>query len=90
MQYVTGKTTEISEYLDFGFYDHVSYKENDIIGMTAIGRWIEVPHRVNGLMSYLIITHNRMVTSITIVQHITSLEKETKEIKASVNEFDHR
>ena len=90
MQYVTGKTTKISEYLDFGFYDHVSYKENDRIGMTAIERWIGVPHRVNGLMSYWIITHNRMVTSITIVQHITSLEKETEEIKASVNEFDHR
>ena len=51
-QDVTGEKPYISEYLDFGFYDHVSYKENSVLGMTAIGRWIEVSHRVGGLMSY--------------------------------------
>jgi hypothetical protein len=41
---VTGETVDISEYLDFGFYDHVSYKENAGLGMTAIGRWLGVSH----------------------------------------------
>ena len=41
-QDVTGKTPNISEYLDFGFYDHVSYKNNDGIGMTAIRSWLGV------------------------------------------------
>ena len=52
LQDVTGKTTNISEYLDFGFYDHISYKDNYGLGITAIGRWIVVSHRVGRLMSY--------------------------------------
>ena len=37
-QDVTGETPDISEYLDFGFYDHVTHKENAGLGATAIGR----------------------------------------------------
>jgi hypothetical protein len=50
LQEVTGETVDISEYLDFGFYDHV-YKENAGLGETLIGRWLGVSHRVGGLMS---------------------------------------
>ena len=50
LQYVTGDTPKISEYLNFGFYDHVSYKENAGLGITAIRRWLGVYHRVGGLM----------------------------------------
>jgi hypothetical protein len=47
---VTGETLNISEYLDFGFYDHVSFKENAGLGVTSIGRWLGgVSHRVGGL-----------------------------------------
>jgi hypothetical protein len=35
---VTGDTVDILEYLDFGFYDHVSFKENAGLGVTSIGR----------------------------------------------------
>ena len=38
LQDVTGETLDILEYLDFGFYDHVSYKKKSGLGMTAIGR----------------------------------------------------
>ena len=56
MKDVTGETPNISEYLYFGFYDHVSYKENSGIAMMAIGRWLGVYHKVLGLMSYWILT----------------------------------
>ena len=56
-QDVTGKTPNISEYLDFGFYDHVLYKENAGYGMMAIGRWIGLSYRFGGLVSYFILTH---------------------------------
>ena len=46
LQDVTGKTPDISDYLDFGFYYRVSYKENYGLGMTAIGGWMGVSHRV--------------------------------------------
>jgi hypothetical protein len=51
-----GEIVNISEYLDFGFYDHVSFKENAGLEVTSIGRWLGVSHRVGGLMSYWILT----------------------------------
>ena len=73
MQDVTGEKPYISEYLDFGFYEHVSYKENAGLGMTAIGRWLGLSYRVGGHMSYWIMTHKLIVISRTTVQHITSV-----------------
>ena len=80
---MTVKTPDISEYLDFGFYDHVSYKENAKLGITAIGRWLGLSHRVIGIMSYWILTHKVTLISVTTVQLLTILEKDTDECKAS-------
>ena len=85
---VTGETPDISDYLDFGLYDHVSYKDNDALEMTDIGRRLGVSHRFGGLISYWILTQKETVISRKTVQRITSLEKETDEVKASVSEFD--
>jgi hypothetical protein len=52
LEEVTGETVDILEYLDFGFYDHLSFKENAGLGVTSIGRWLGVSHRVKGLVSY--------------------------------------
>ena len=88
MRDVTGETPNISEYMDFCFYDRVSYKENSGLGMTAIITWLGVSHMVGGLVSYWILTQKRTVISITAVQRLNSLEKDTDKIKASVGEFD--
>ena len=53
---MTSETPDISEYLVFGFYDYVSYKDNSGLGMTAIKRGLEVSHRVGVLISYWILT----------------------------------
>jgi hypothetical protein len=52
LQEVMGETVDMSEYLDFGFYGHVSHKENAGLGPTLIERWLGVSHRAGGLMSY--------------------------------------
>ena len=88
LQELTGETLDISEYLDFGFYDHVSYKENAGLGETRIGRWLGVSHRVGGLMSFWILTQKGTVISRTTVQRVTNLEKQTDETKAATSEFD--
>jgi hypothetical protein len=46
LEEVTGETVDISEYLDCGFHDHISFKENAGLGVTSIGRWLGVSHRV--------------------------------------------
>ena len=73
MQDVTGETTDISEYLDFGFYDYVSYKDNSGLGMMVIARWYVVSHRFVGIMYYWIMTQKGTVISRTTVQRPTSL-----------------
>ena len=39
---VTGETEDISEFLDFGFYDKVWYRDNAGLGPELPGRWLGV------------------------------------------------
>ena len=88
MERVTGESIDISEYLDFGFYDWAWYKENAGLGETKLGRWLGVSHRIGTLMSFWVLTKDGKVLSRTTVQRVTNLELETAENKARTNEFD--
>ena len=68
MEEITGETPDISEYLDFGFYDWIWYKDNAGLGENKIGRWLGIAHRVGNLMSYWILTPTGHVISRTTVQ----------------------
>ena len=88
LQDVIGETPNISEYLEFGFYDHLSYKENYGLEMTDIVRWLRVSQKVGKLMSYWIMNQKGMVISRMTVQRITIPENDTEKIKESVNQFE--
>ena len=87
LERVTGETVDISEYLDFGFYDWVWYRENAGLGETKLGRWLGVSHRIGTLMSFWIITSNGKVLSRTTVQRVTNLELQVEENKHKCAEF---
>ena len=55
LEYITGETPGISEYLDFKFYDWVTYRSNAGLGELYIGRWLGVSHKVGHAMSYWIL-----------------------------------
>jgi hypothetical protein len=78
LEVVAGETVNISEYLDFAFYGHVSSKGNAGLGVTSIGRWLGVFHRVGGLVLYWVLTMQGTVISCTTVQKVVKLEKETE------------
>ena len=80
-QQVTGETPNISEYLDFSFYDWVWYRDNAGVGDNMFGRWLGVSHHTGNLMSYWILTSNGRVISRTTVQRVTNLELGTHEVK---------
>ena len=88
LEELTGETPDISEYLDFGFYDPVWYKENAGIGESKMGRWLGVSHRVGGLMSYWVITQTCQVVSRTTVSRVTNLEMQVDEHKKKLGELD--
>ena len=88
LEKVTGESVDISEYLDFGFYDWVWYKENAGLGETKLGRWLGVSHKVGTLMSYWILTSNCQVLSRTTVQRVTNLELETQDMIQRCKAYD--
>ena len=67
LEQLTGETPEISEYLDFTFYDWCWYNDNAGLGETKLGRWLGVSHRVGSLMSYWVLTQKGNVISHTTV-----------------------
>ena len=88
LECITGETPDISEYMDFGFYDWVSYRSNAGLGTPSIGRWLGVSHRVGQLMSYWILTRSGQVVSCCTVQRVTNLEKQTDETKERMKDFE--
>ena len=85
---VTGETADISEYLDFGFYDEVWYKDNAGLSPYEPGRWLGVSHRTGRLMCYHVLTQKGTVISRSTVQRVTNLEKQTMSVKDIFNKFD--
>ena len=85
---VTGETPDISEYLDFGFYDRVWYKDNAGLGPQHPGRWLGVADYQGNLMCYHIINQNGKVISRSSVQRVTQLELQTDEYKTLFHDFD--
>jgi hypothetical protein len=92
MEEILGQTVDISEWLDFDFYDQVWYwdeKKKDMnIAQRKLGRWLGVAHRVGTEMTYWIITKSAQVLARSTVQHVTIAEMGTDEIKTQVTEFN--
>ena len=88
LEQLTGETPEISEYLDFTFYDWCWYNDNAGLGETKLGRWLGVSHHVGSLMSYWILTQKGNVISHTTVSRVTNLETQVDSIKSRLQEFD--
>ena len=53
LEVLTGESLDISEYLDFSFYDRCWYHKNAGLGELKLGRWLGVSHRVGSAMSFL-------------------------------------
>ena len=63
LQEVSGETCDISEYIDFGLYDKVWYKDNAGASSYEPGRWLGVSHRTGRLMTYYVLTQRATVIS---------------------------
>ena len=85
---MTGETPEISEYVDFSFYDWCWYKENAGKGETKFGRGLGVSHRTGSLMSFWILTPSCRVVSRTSVKRVTRLEMDEEATQKRTAAFD--
>ena len=87
IEIITGDTPDISEYIDFSFYDWVTYRSNAGLGELSIGRWLGVSHKVGQLMSYWILTKYGKVISCTTVQRLTKLEQQSNEWQDRMKQY---
>ena len=85
---VSGETPDISEYLDFGLYDEVWYKDNAGTSPYEPGRWLGVSQRTGRLMTYYVLTQRATVISRSTVQRVTNLELSTTSVKETFRAFD--
>jgi hypothetical protein len=88
LEMITGETPDISEYIDFGFYDWIIYKTNAGVAPPELGRWLGVSHRVCRMMSYWILPPSGIPISCTTVQRLTNLEQHTAEWQQKMGSFD--
>ena len=88
LQKVTGHTPDISNYLEFGFYDRVWYRDRPGCGSPLPGRWLGVAENVGSIMTYWILTISGNVIARSDVWCPTNLELQTDEIKATMKDFD--
>ena len=88
LEMITGETPDITEHLDFSFYDWVTYLDNAGLGEARLGQWIGVSHRIGPLMSYWILTDTGEQVSRTTVQRVTTLELATDAMKEKTTKFD--
>ena len=87
LEKVTGDTPDISEYLDFDFYDPVWYL-HETGEEPQIGRWLGIAHRTGGAMCYFVLTQTARVLQRTSVQHVTEEDLKNPVQKKRLETFD--
>lgn len=88
LQGLTGETVDISDYLDFGFYDRVWYRDNAGMGPVLMGRWLGKSHSVGSVMCFWVLGPTGQVTARSSVSKVTNLELETDLVKEQATAFD--
>ena len=89
LEIITGDTPDISEWIDFAFFDHVWFWDSSgDEDNPKLGRWLGVSRRVGSAMCYFVIKENGQVESRTSVQHVTAYDMAQPGINEQVERFD--
>ena len=92
LEMVTGETPDISEWIDFEFYDRVWFYDRKKIEMDDTGRklarWLGVAHRVGSDLCYWLLLPSGKVIARTTVQHVTREDMVNDDVRRLVDEFD--
>ena len=86
---ITGDTPDISEWLDFSFYDLVWFWDtpgND--DNPKLGRFLGVAHRIRSNLCYWVLKANGQILARSTVQHVTKEDLQLLETKQKIEEFD--
>ncbi len=87
IEIITGETPDITEHLDFGFYDWIYFRQNAGLGPTELGRWLGVSHRVGPQLSYWILPSSGFPISCVTVQAVPFLTQQTNVFQTQAQEY---
>jgi len=87
---LTGNTPDISELLDFKWFQHVWYYEPSVFPEQnrKIARWIGIAHRVGQAMCFWILPISGEPIARTTIQAISQEELATNEVKQLIAVYD--
>ena len=92
LEIVTGDTPDISEWIDFEFYDRVWYYDSKKMDTADTGRrlarWLGVAHRVGSDLCYWLLLKSGKIIARTSVQHVTRDDLLNEDIKKQIEDFD--
>ena len=87
---LTGETPDISQYLDFGWYDWVWFKENAGLATPKLGRFLGIAQQSSNLMTFHILPESGIPIMAGTVQRLTELEKQTDAHKERMKEYSDK
>ena len=92
---VTGQTPDISEWLDFEFYDLVWWldrpsKPDFSENTRRLARWLGVSHRIGSDLCYWLITGSGKIISKTSVEHVIRDDHLNKDTMAEIERFQQQ
>ena len=86
MERITGDSIDISEWLEFEFYDLCWYWDNQHDSKESnIG--LGVSHRIGSALCYWVLTKKGKILACTTVQHVTKEEVQKPDIQQSSREY---
>jgi hypothetical protein len=92
IEMVTGETPDISEWIDFEFYDRVWYYDQKKIEIDGSGRrlarWLGVAHRVGSDLCYWLALESGKVIARTTVQHVVRDDYVNEDVRHEIERFD--
>jgi hypothetical protein len=92
---VTGQTPDISEWLDFKFYDlvwwwHLPSKPNVTDNPQRLAHWLGVSHHVGSDLCYWLVTDTGKLVSNSSVQQVTRDDYLQEDIKKQIDELNKK
>jgi hypothetical protein len=92
---VTGQTPDISEWLDFEFYDlvwwwHLPGKPNVTDNPRRLACWLGVSHHVGSDLCYWLVTDTGKLVSNSSIQQVTRDDYLQEDMKQQIDEFNKK
>ena len=85
-----GETPDISQYLDFGWYDWVWYKENAGLDVPRIGKFLGITNSSSNILTFYILPESGIPIQAGTVQRVTEPEKNTESVKERMKSHSDR